>query len=75
MILIADVSILLLMMIKDCCLSAFRSCVVWLSRFPLPLLDFVSVAVVLVALGGKDVMVTNILIEDMSMLLMLIEDC
>ena len=57
--------------------------------FPLPLLDHVPVVVaaagvfpfplsdrVLVALGGKDVMVTKTLIEDVLTLLMLIiKDC
>ena len=38
----------LLMMLKDCCRSAFRCCVVCISRLPLPLWDRVPVVVVVV---------------------------
>ena len=49
-----------------------------MSRLPLPLSDRVLVAVaaaVPVVLGGKDIMVTKMLIENVLMLLMLIKDC
>ena len=58
----------------------FRSCcvVVCVSRLSLTLSlsDRVPVVVVLVALGGRqDVMVTKMLIEDVSTLLLMIKDC
>ena len=72
MLLIADV-LTLLLMIKDCCRSAFCCCAVCISRFllTLPLSDRVPV---LVALGGKDVL-AMLLIADVSPLLILIMDC
>ena len=59
---------------RSYCWSAIRCCVVvYMSRLPLlPLSDrvpFVVVSAALVALGGKDVMVTKVLIEDASMLM------
>ena len=79
--LIEDVLTLLLMM-KDCCWSVFRCCVVvCVSRLPLalPLLDRVVVAAaaaaVPVVLGGKDVMVSKMLIDDVLTLLLLIKNC
>ena len=78
MILIEDVP-MLLMKLKDCYQSMFRCCVVCVSRFPFPLSlllpNHVLVVVVQVALGGKDVMVTKILIEEVLTLLMLIKHC
>ena len=67
----------LLIMLKDCCRSAFRCCAVCVSQFPLPLplLDCVPVVVVLVVLGGKDVMVTKMLTEDVLALLIMIKYC
>ena len=71
---------MLLMMLKDCCRSAFLYCIVCMSRFPLaplPLSDCVLVVVdaaVPVALGGKD-MLTMLLISDMLTLLLMIKDC
>ena len=69
----------LLMKLKDCCRSKFCCCVVCVSRFPfpLPLLlpNHVLIVVVPVALGGKDVIVTKMLIENVLTLLMLIKHC
>ena len=65
----------------DCdCWSAFRCCVVCVSRFSLSLtlsnrVLVVVAAAVPVALGGKDVMVMKMLIENMLMLPLMIKDC
>ena len=75
MLLIENMSALL-MMLKDNCQSqsAFRCCVVCISRLRLLLSLSDRVPVVLVALGGKGVL-AMILIADVFTLLMLIMDC